>query len=121
MSTMQGLERYITIVALCNAAIFYLLTVVLFTVAIRSRLNWALAAQKLVWLTIVLFIAMPSLVAWVPRLPTTYRMCVWSALSLCTWWVFYEVYRANWPGSLRGACRYVLCKLRRRNGCALVD
>lgn len=93
---MTDLERYITIASLVNAAIFYAITVVVFLVARKTRLNKALALQKFDWLLIILIVALPAYVSGYPLVPGKARMALWLALSISTWWVLYEVYRANW-------------------------
>ena len=89
-------ERVVVIASLFNAAIFYTITVIVFLVARKTRLNKALALQKFDWLLIILFIALPAYINGYPLLPSKVRMCLWVLLSISTWWVLVEVYRANW-------------------------
>lgn len=93
---MTELERAITVASLINAAIFYAITVIVFLVARKTRLNKALATQKLDWLVIIVAVALPAYINGSPLLPGTVRMALWAFLSITTWWVLYEVYRANW-------------------------
>jgi uncharacterized membrane protein YcaP (DUF421 family) len=93
---MTELERAITVASLVNAAIFYGITVIVFLVARKTRLNKALALQKFDWLLIITVVALPAYVSGYPLVPGTVRMVLWSLLSFTTWWVLYEVYRANW-------------------------
>lgn len=93
---MSELERYITIGSLINAAIFYAITIIVFLVARKSRLNKALALQKADWSLIITIVALPAYVSGYPLVPTWVRMALWANLSIVTWWVLYEVYRANW-------------------------
>lgn len=116
---MTELERYITIISLINAAIFYAVTVVIFLIARKSRLNYALAAQKFVWLCIILFVALPGYVVGRPYLDGTYRMVFWSILSAMTWWVLIEVYRVNCLAVKQFLCswRPVAWLARKRGKC----
>lgn len=98
---MSETERYITIASLLNAAVFYLFTIIMFLYARHTRLNRALATQKAIWLFIILVVALPAYVVFIPQFPGKLRMLCWLGLSLSTEWVFYEVYRANWPGGWR--------------------
>lgn len=110
---MTQLERAITVASLINAGIFYAITVIVFLVARKTRLNKALALQKFDWLLIIVIVALPAYVTGYPLVPGTVRMALWLVLSVSTWWVLYEVYRANrydgWRAFLktvaREACR----------------
>lgn len=99
-------ERWVIILALINACLFYAITLGIFLVSKRSPLNNALAAQKLFWLSVIGLIAIPAYWLRHPILPSGLRVFLWVGLSLCTWWVFREVYRVNWKG--RYSLRYWL-------------
>jgi hypothetical protein len=107
---MTEIERVVTIISLIVLAIFYAFTFVVFLVARKSRLNYALGIQKLAWLVLVVFVAIPAYTA-MPYLPSPFRVAIWAALAVLSIWVMYEVYRANWHGGLRRFLRLVYCKV----------
>jgi hypothetical protein len=110
---MSDIERYITIASLINALIFYLITIVVFLIARKTALNKALAIQKGIWVLIILLVALPAYVASVEVLPGHVRAVLWLALSLVTWWVLYEVYRANWHHGWRAFAHHLWCETKR--------
>jgi hypothetical protein len=85
--------RNIIIASLANAALFYVMVITVFLIARKTRLNKALATQKAFWLMIV--VSTLALLAWHWHTPHTLQAAVWVGLSLATWWVFVEVFRAN--------------------------
>lgn len=101
------LERFIIIASLVNAALFYLVTIFMFIIAKHTRLNWALALQKFIWLMIIVLLALPSVLNPPGFLNIQLRVVLWVTLAVSTWLVLYEVYRANWPGPFRENVRHL--------------
>jgi hypothetical protein len=71
-------------------------TIFFFLISDRTRLNWSLAAQKTIWLLIVLKIALPAY-SQRPEYAASppVRTCLFVALSIITVWVLTEVYLVN--------------------------
>ena len=89
-------ERELVIVALWTVAVFYAVTIFFFVIANKSRMNSALAAQKAVWLLIIVGIAIPAYSGRPDDIPPErVRVSLWIALTVVTVWVLIEVYRAN--------------------------
>ena len=107
-------ERTITLVALINAAIFYAFIIVVFITTRKTRLNYSLAVQKAFWLAIIVALALPTWWTGNTYVPDWGRMLLWSGLSIATWWVLLEVYRANWSGNFRQFIRHIWCTVSRR-------
>lgn len=107
-------EREVIIFALANAAFFYVCTVLVFLTARKTRLNIALAGQKIIWLLLIALVAIPAYALATPFVPSPVRVGLWLALAVFSWWVLYEVYRANWPGTIRGYAHFLWCLLRGR-------
>lgn len=99
---MSQAERYIIIISLINAAIFYAITLIVYLMVRKTSLNKALATQKGIWFLLIVLIALPAYVHSIPNPPSWLRTFCWAMLSVATWWVLYEVYDANWRGNWRG-------------------
>lgn len=110
---MATFERYLVIASLINAAIFYVITIIMFIIARRTSLNWALAGQKTIWLLIITFIALPSVLNPPGFLSYQARVVLWVLLAISTWFVLYEVYKSNWPGPFTENVRELICNARR--------
>jgi hypothetical protein len=93
---MTGHEQTVTVVSLSIIAFFYAVTIFFFLISDRTRLNWSLAAQKTIWLLIVLKIALPAY-SQRPEYAASppVRTCLFVALSIITVWVLTEVYLVN--------------------------
>jgi hypothetical protein len=113
----MSVERLAIITSLCNVSFFYFVTLWVFLIARKNRLNYSLASQKAVWLLVILLIALPLVWFGRPLLPMWARAIIWGALTPISWWVLYEVYRANSWVIKRWLCTHQpFCKLARIRG-----
>lgn len=107
---MSDLERVLAVISLSSAVVFYVFTIIVFLMARKNRVNYALAGQKLIWLTIILAIALPAYTQWYDVARPHIRAMLWAALSPLSWWVMYEVYRANWHGNFTHFVQQLWCR-----------
>lgn len=108
---MSDLERALAVISISSAIFFYTFTIVVFLMARKNRVNYALAGQKLIWLAIMLAVALPAYSNWYEQAPSHFRAILWAALSPLSWWVMYEVYRANWHGSFTHFVQQLWCRI----------
>jgi hypothetical protein len=96
-------ERLVSEIALINASVFYIVAVVMFVIARKNRLNLALAVQKSLWWVVITLMTLPFYFGGEAWLDQRARMVVWIGVSIATWWVLIEVYRANFGRRRREA------------------
>jgi hypothetical protein len=106
-------EQVITVTSLIIVAIFYVFTIAVFLAARKNALNYALAMQKICWVLLIIGIALPSYSGWYAPLSMPWRAVVWVCISLCSLWVMYAVYRANWSGSMATFFKWLWCSVTR--------
>lgn len=113
MSPYQRLvfERYAVLSMEAIACLFYGVLIVAFYEAKKTRLNLALAIQKLFWWLLITFLALPTAIGLVTRdapyrtainpyaiwtVPPWLRTYIWIGLAVSLIGVLYEFWRANW-------------------------
>jgi len=94
--THRDLERWFITVAMIMAIGFYGIIVAAFWVAQKTRLNKALALNKLFWGVLIAAIGLPAQTGWYDPAPQWVRAYIWVGLTLTISWVLYEFVHANW-------------------------
>lgn len=104
-------ERYAVLTMELIACLFYGVLIVAFYEAQKTRLNLALAIQKLFWWLLITFLALPTAIGLVTRVapsravsnpyalwnvPAWLRTYIWIGLAVSLIGVLWEFYRANW-------------------------
>jgi hypothetical protein len=79
-------EVLFTQIGLWVAAVFYLCVIIVFLVADKTRLNMALALQKLCWLNVIALVTIPIYHGHDPLIGSEVRTAIW---------VLVEVYLMN--------------------------
>jgi hypothetical protein len=92
----SGHEQNITTASLSIIAVFYVVTIFFFLLSDKTRLNYALAAQKTTWLLIIIKIALPAYSGYSEYVASPIvRSLLFVALAIITVWVLAEVYLVN--------------------------
>ena len=104
---MTEFERDLTEVSLSIVALFYLVTVLFIFISDKTRLNVALALQKMLWFIVIVGVAIPAYGRRYETMPSDWRTGVFFLLAPITLWVLVEVYVEN-RGTIARRVRYAL-------------
>src|SRR5690242_5787180 len=85
-------ERHVVPGAEITAFVFYLILIVAFIWAKKTRLNFALAIQKFFWALLIGVLALPFALGWWTP-PAWLRTYIWIGLTISLIGVLYEFYR----------------------------